>query len=340
MNMSKYIPSYLATLFVTVVAVAAFVFGINFAVDPMWYWGGNKIGSINYAFNERLSKVNRFLATKDDYNCLIFGDSRVTLLPEREIEKYRCFNFAFSAGKAEEAVAYARYIRAAGFEPDLVIVGVAATAFREHIGMANIPDFIRKMGKPASPYYTYLSLDAGSMSSRTLFGSSPLDRVYDLDFGCHVAPGAPAYDPRKPIRDLMIGKFNALHRVSFYDDMRGIFPDAELVGYVPPISAWAMRAYAEAGWLEDYVTVLHLASTKFDRFIDYGIPSDLTVDTSNTYDGTHYSEAANSAIADTLLSGGSEDSLDVKKISRADMLDLYHQRLERYRPVILSELQD
>ena len=306
------------------------VFIVNATVDPLWYFGGNKIGTVNYAFNERLSKTNLFLARKERYDCVIFGDSRVTLLPENRIEGYKCFNFAFSAGKAAEAVAYARYLRANGFQPKLVIMGVPGAAFRERIGGTDIPQFIREEEAPKSPYLAYLSVDALSMSLQTLFGKSPLDRVYDRQFICHVAPGAPAYDPAKPIRDLFAGRFVAKQRVSFYEEMRSIFPDAVLAGYVPPISAWAIDAYAEKGWLDEYVDALYLASTKFDLFVDYGVPSAMTIDRSNTYDGTHYSEPANTIIARNLLNGGSDGSLNLKTMNAAEVRRAYAQRLEEY----------
>ncbi|MBO6679119.1 hypothetical protein [Parvibaculum sp.] len=340
MTMSNHIPGYLAAIAATVIACAVAVFAANAMVDPMWYFGGNKLGTVNYAFNERLSKVNLFEANDGEYDCVIFGDSRVTLLPQDEIEGYRCFNFAFSAGKAQEAVAYAQYLRGKGFRPDLVIMGVPGAAFRERIGGTNIPSFIRDETAPKSAYLTYLSFDTLSMSEQTLFGESPLDRVYTRNFKCRVAPGAPEYDPSVPIRDLMAGRFTGSHRVKFYDELREIFPEAELVGYVPPISAWAIDAYAKAGWLEDYTKALHLASQKFDRFVDFGVPSALTIDTANTYDGTHYSEPANSIIAASLLAEKHGDALDLKQLSAKEMLTIYRKRLERYRPELEAGLEN
>lgn len=331
MNMSRYISGYLAALAATVIACAAAVFAVNAAVDPMWYFGGNKLGSINYAFNERLSKINLFLDRADNYDCVIFGDSRVTLLPEQVIEGYRCFNFAFSAGKAQEAVAYARYIKEQGFTPRLVIMGVPAAAFRDKIGGTDIPDFVRSGDNPKPALLTYLSFDALSMSRRTLFGTSPLDRVYTLDFECRIAPGAPVYNPAKPIPDMMAGRFTATDRVSFYDEMRAIFPQAELVGYVPPISAWAIDAYDKAGWLPDYVTAIHTAAVKFDRFRDFGVPSALTIEAANTYDGTHYSEPANRVIAEALLTPGEGQALDLKEMTVEEVLATYRKRLMQYR---------
>lgn len=340
MTMSKYAPAYLAALTATVVACALAVFAFNAAVDPLWYFGGNKVGSVNYAFNERLSKTNLFLSRQGEYDCIIFGDSRTTLLPENKIEGHSCFNFAFSAGKAAEAVAYARYLRSRNFSPRLVIMGVPGTAFRERIGGTDIPEFVRDGDAPKLPYIAYLSFDVASMSWQTLFGKSPLDRVYDRDFVCHVAPGAPAYDPAKPIRDLFAGRFTGTQRVGLYDEMREIFPQAEFVGYVPPISAWAIKAYAEKGWLDEYLDAIHLAAGKFARFQDYGVPSAMTMDTGNTYDGTHYSEAANTAIAENLLGKGTSDALDLKKISVSEMRKIYSDRLNEYEVELAAGVEN
>lgn len=338
MTMNRFIPGYFTALAATVIACAAAVFTLNAAVDPMWYFGGNKLGSVNYAFNERLSKTNLFLARQSEYDCVIFGDSRATLLPEQAIEGYRCFNFAFSAGKAEEAVAYARYISDRGFHPKLVIMGVPAAAFRDKIGGTNIPSFIRELDDPKPALLAYLSVDALSMSWRTLTGSSPLDRVYTLDFECRIAPGAPVYDPARPVPDMMAGRFTGTHRVRFYEDMRAIFPDAELAGYVPPISAWAIDGYDKAGWLPEYVSALHLASEKFDRFIDFGVPSSITIDTGNTYDGTHYAESANLTVARTLLETTPAEALDLKRMDSETMLQIYRNRLETYRSALSAAL--
>ncbi len=340
MTMSKYAPAYLVTLTATVIVCALTVFAFNAAVDPLWYFGGNKVGNVNYAFNERLSKANLFLSRQGEYDCVIFGDSRVTLLPEQKIEGYRCFNFAFSAGKAEEALAYARYLRNTGFSPRLVIMGVPGAAFRERIGGTDIPEFVREGQAPKWPHLAYLSLDALFMSWQTLFGTSPLDRIYDERFTCRVAPGSPDYDPAVPIRDIFAGRFTGTQRVSFYDDMQEIFPNAELVGYVPPISAWAIKAYSERGWLKDYIEAIHLASTRFDRFKDYGVPSAMTTDVENTYDGTHYSEESNSLIASNLLSQEDDGSLNLKKLDVREMTRIYAARLKRYEPVLKEALEN
>src|SRR5438067_12063400 len=82
--------------------VVAACFGINCLVDPLWYLNGNRVGGINYPFNERLTKLVRLLPRLQDYDCLILGTSRATLLPEQQITQHRCVNLASSDGQVSE----------------------------------------------------------------------------------------------------------------------------------------------------------------------------------------------------------------------------------------------
>tara|TARA_R110000868_G_scaffold293209_2_gene553707 strand:- start:7819 stop:8925 length:1107 start_codon:yes stop_codon:yes gene_type:complete len=330
---------YLATMAFTAVLCCLAVLALNATVDPLWYYSGNRIKPINFAFNERLSKANLIAEHESDYDCVIFGDSRVTLLPEGDIKGYRCFNFAISAGAINEFVDYAKWLKGRGFQPRLVIVGVSAGDFRARKAPRNVPDFIKEGGNPTSPYIKYLSLDVLGMSWRTLFGKSPIDRVYDREFQSVVAVTS-AYDPRKPIRDIHAGPFDNREPMEKYHELRGIFPDAEFVGYTPPISAWAIADYESIHWLESYTRAIHDVSKVFDRFIDASIPSAATLDPANTYDGTHYARGVNAGIAGSLVAGPVSTYLDVKRISSSEMFAAYRLRLNAYSKVIARALDE
>ncbi len=326
---------YLAALAGTVIVclVAAFMF--NALVDPLWYFSGNRFGPVNYAFNERLSKVNLIAGHESEYDCVIFGDSRVTLLPAAAIKGYKCFNFAFSAGEINEFVPYASWLKERGLNPRLVIVGVSAGNFRKRSPSYNIPDFIREDRDPTPAVIKYLSLDVVAMSWRTLFGTTPIDRIYSYDFECQVAVTT-QYDPRKPIRDLRSGPFDAREPLQQYKDLRAIYPDANFVGYAPPISAWAIADYATINWLESYTKALLDAATVFDRFIDASVPSPVTINPANTYDGTHYSSDVNTEIAVELFADDVSPALDLKAMSLNDMLKHYRERLDKYSSEIAA----
>ena len=69
-------------LLATAGVILAACFTLNCLVDPLWYLNGNVLTAINYPFNERMATMIRFLPRLHDYDCVIFGTSRASLLPE------------------------------------------------------------------------------------------------------------------------------------------------------------------------------------------------------------------------------------------------------------------
>lgn len=328
---------YLAIL-VSVTGLCVFAaFAFNALVDPLWYFGGNQLKPVNFAFNERLSKVNLIDGHEAEYDCVIFGDSRVTLLPEQKIKGYHCFNFAFSAGAVNEFLAYAKWLKSHGLNPRLVIVGVSAGDFRKRNPPQNIPDFILEDRSPPSPFLKYLSTDVVGMSWRTLFGSSPIDRFYNTSFQCQIAVDS-FYDPTKPIRDQRVGPFDNRAPLVQYRALRNVFSDAEFIGYTPPISAYAILDYKNINWLASYTGALVSAASVFDHFWDASIPSPITIDPANTYDGTHYSSSVNARIAEGLLSNQEPDAINLKHMTADQTLATYLVRLAKYRSALSARM--
>jgi len=95
----RLLAKHLAALVVTACVIAGLCLVINFLVDPLWYLRGNLVTGVNFAFNERIAKLNQLMPRMQDYDCLIVGSSRTTLLPERRFSGHHCFNLAFSGGR-------------------------------------------------------------------------------------------------------------------------------------------------------------------------------------------------------------------------------------------------
>src|SRR5206468_1011253 len=135
--------TYIGWLLASAFVIVAACFTVNCLVDPLWYLRGNVLTEINYPFNERLSKLIRFLPRMRDYDCMIFGTSRATLLPEEKAEGYRCFNMAVSDGQASEYLLYADYLRKRGFAPRLIIVDIRRSDMIGPATPPEVPDFVR-----------------------------------------------------------------------------------------------------------------------------------------------------------------------------------------------------
>ena len=318
---------YFASMAATMVAVAALCLALNMVVDPVWYVRGNQLTGVNFAFNERMAKLNRLLPRLQEYDCLIMGSSRSTLLPAQKIQGHRCFNLAFSGGRAHEFVLFARYLRARGFAPVLLIVGVDGFNFLGPPRLPNVPDFVRTGDDPPSMLLTYLSLDALDFSIRTLRKKPPNHRYYDGSFTGRIWPRSHPYRP--PSINAPFEDPTDVHpdRAEQYHELRGVFPDARMIGYLPPVSAWLVAQLDRTGDLDRLIVAVHRAARAFDSFYDFAIPSEITWSTTTTYDGSHYSEAVNAGIAAVLDAGAPSQDVDWLHEAPAEISARYHERL-------------
>jgi hypothetical protein len=324
--------TYLGWLAATVGLILAACFAVNCLVDPLWYLRGNLLTKINYPFNERLAAIIRFLPRLDDYDCVIFGTSRASLLPEEKIEGYRCYNLSISDGVAPEYVLYAKYLQARGFRPRLIIVDVKRAEFLGPEQAAEAPDFVRTGSSPPSILASYLSTDALDFSIRTLRGDAPHHRYYDANFRAEleVRSKRHRYDPKGPIKPQPAPVDVHAERAAAYVELRRLFPEARAIGYIPPESAWRIAAFSLTGGLDAYLAAIGQIAAAYDEFLDFSIPSALTQGKEGTYDGSHYMRAVNARVLAGLMANQSDLAVDWRKEDLAAITALYHRRLAAF----------
>jgi hypothetical protein len=307
------------------------VAAINWSIDPLWYSHGNILTGKNFAFNERITKTNLFLRTKDKekYDCIIFGSSRVIALRASEFTGNNSFNYALKGGEIPDFVSYANFIQEQGINPKIVYIGVDGLNFveKERTEQQSIP--IESL-QTDSFLEAYLSTDVLLFSAMTLLGVSPdPGNYYDRNFEPADFAHPPTYDPEfyEP------GSLQRcdLSPVETFEGLKNFFPNAKFVGYVPPRSAWSMvnDTYGR-GLMDCYLSAFYQLSTSYDAMYDFSIPSKVTKNPSNTYDGSHYSVTINNRIAKT-LQGKSPDSFGIR-------IDPYS--FDEYRKIYRQELQE
>ncbi len=328
----------LLALFLVVSLVPAFaVAGLNATVDPLWYGAGNQLFAENFPYNERFSKANRFLQNASDYDCVVLGSSRITLLDVNEIEGARCFNFAVSNGTIEEYAEILDFVTD-HTELSLVVVGADAFNFSDHGHPNALPAFVRAKGTPVSRLEAYLSLDVLEFTLRAIVSRDQRTRFYDQTFTGDVMPqrgpfDAPeALDPDHPYGGLARSKTNTSgpffpeRATDLWSSLRAEHPGVRFVGYVPPLASHFMAHVRAAGNLDGYTGAIWNASRGLDALWDFSVPSTLTRDLANTYDGSHYFRAANDRVAGAIArgdAGASNFALPVHEMS-----------LERYRALM------
>ena len=304
---------------------------VNFVIDPLWYRGGNRLFAQNYVFNERMAKTNFYLANPMQYDCIIFGSSRTTLLDESRIRNRRCFNFSFSGGLLREFVYFAKYIEKYGTRPELVIVAIDSFSFcRDSDPLDSLPDFILSLDKPPNMIKTYLSLDTLDFSIRTLLRKSPYPRYYGSDLRGDVLPGTPAlHEPECLAVDADVDEFDPAD-LKHLKMLREMWPDTRFVGYVPPISAWDVSVLYYDGTLTSYLNIMYQAAHILDNIYDFSIPSFITVNPRNSYDGEHYTAETMDRIAQALDGGKLEFGLDLHALSQYEYQTRFVQAIEQF----------
>ncbi|MEM7590969.1 MAG: hypothetical protein AAF383_05525 [Cyanobacteria bacterium P01_A01_bin.83] len=308
------------------------VAGLNWLIDPLWYSHGNILTGKNFAFNERITKTNLFLSTKDqvNYDCIILGSSRVTTMRQSEFTDHNCFNYALKGAEIPDIVSYANFLNNQDIDPKVVYLGIDGFNFVAKERKEQQPINIESL-QTKSPLEAYLSADVLLFSAMTLLNISPdPGNFYDQNFEPADFVNAPTYVPQfyKPLPPQKCD----LSAVATYASLREFFPNAKFVAYVPPRSAWSMinDTYGR-GLMDCYHTAFHKLSQEYDAMYDFSVPSAVTKNPDNTYDGSHYSVTVNNQIA-SILQGKSSDNFGIRIDDHdfASYQNIYRQELREF----------
>lgn len=312
---------------VTLFCIAS-VMAINLLVDPMRYFGGNRITGKNLFFNEREAKVNLYYDRRHQFDCILFGASASTTLDVTAIDGHTCYNFSFSGGIFEEFAAYAQYVKAVGKPPKLIIVAVDQGNLRDRRPPAHIPAFVRTFDKPEPFVQPYLSLEVMQHSLTELFRTEYREQYYNAgEFICMIGPNHIPYTPSSAVRiDKKIDQFSD-RNFRFIEQIRATFPGAKFVGYAEYMSSWwTAKTYFE-GQLAQVASLRHELAAKFDAFYDFAVPSADTESTADTHDGLHYAPGAKKAFVRAFSGAPGAEVVQPLKLTKAEYVELYEKRI-------------
>lgn len=300
---------------------------INYIVDPLWYYQGNKITKVNMIYDEKLTKTNLYLTTQNhNYDCFIFGSSRTTLLSSNSLSKNKCFNYSFSGGLIEEFVKYAEFIKKKGANPKKIYLGIDHYNFDPKKKVKH--NFV--VNKPKSIYQYYLfSSDILNLSLRTILRDWNRSMFYDRKFQVKMFVHARKYKPQ--FSKVESKETCNLYRLKFYKKLRNIFPEAEFISYVPPISGWYLvnNSYSR-GLMNCQLQGIHQASHFFDAMYDFSYSSSVTNNTENTYNGSHFYPEVNDRIAAILEGKQSDFGIRVDQMNLDEYQDFHGKRLKEF----------
>ena len=302
------------------------MYALNAIVDPLWHLRGNLVSKVSHRFDERTMKLNYLLNRLDQYDCVIFGASRATLLDESLIEESKCYNLAFSLGHIREFTLVSEYLKSRGFSPERIIVSIDEISFQPRAATQGqrLPAYVREMARPKWSIEDYLGKTPLRFSFRSLFDRPTFLRAYERrEDGSYQGILQPTDQVYEPVKTMLI---TSQHLEPYDTEMleefarfRSVFPDAEYEAYVSPISDWLQARIDLTGNLEKYIKLRHELAGLFEGgFWDTSVPNELTADPSLTIDGEHYFEAANKTITDCLNGDRSKCGADVRSLSVED----------------------
>ncbi len=312
---------------------------LNYLVDPLWFFGGNKLQPRNFSWDERIARLARFSASGRDYDCYIFGASRVGMMNEQAFADHKCFMISFENASPRELIAYAQYIKQhAKREPDLVVVGVDDFDFIDQADANNVPPDILKNRIPHFWDY-YFSQDVTEWSIKTLLDQSPKARFFDGDLNGQIRADA----EHMPVLRMTLKpgqKWHmSLNSVAEYAKFRQIYPKAHLVAYATPVAADKIAQFRQTGLLPFYLQALQKTSAQFDEMYDFSIPSQITSDPRLTYDGSHYQPAVSGRIAAAIQKHEPSFGIILSGRPIEEIARLYADRLDLYAPHGMSRAE-
>ncbi len=333
----SYLRTYFTLLFIFLLTVGF----INFTVDPLWLNRGNQLTGYTLPTNERIAKTNLLLkASVQTYDCFILGTSRLTLLNESSLQENRCFNYSFSKGSLEEFLAYARFVKERGFNPNKVYIEIIHTPAEKTLvleGLLNSEEQEIVVPKPDIRPYLF-SLDTLWTSIKAILLQYPnlsdalVDyhqrRLYDHNFHGVVSSKAPQYKPK--LTESVECNTCAATNSYLVQEIRDLFPSAEFVGIIPPLSVWYVynESYSQ-GLSACQLRDTYQAAQYFDRAYDFSIPSAITTRTDNTYDGNHYEPQVFNQIT---------NMIERDRLNFGILINDYS--LDEYRELYLTKLED
>ncbi len=336
-NSARYLAGFLFGLCLT----GSLVFAFNCLIDPLWFFGGNRLQAKNFTFNERISKSVWLDRNHPNFDCLILGSSRATLIDTRDIPNSHCFNYSVGGGTLADSLHLARF---AGQKIDgLTTVFVSVDDFNwirpSALNLKNPSRFSQDIQSKLSPFSHYLGLSALGMSVRTLLDSSPTPRYYARDFSIQVRADAPTLADGMPRYALAIPQLSDVQikkNISAVSEaiqgIRVVFPRCRLVGFVPFTSTEIIAANLDKVGVNRYMEAQISLAAGFDDFYDFSIISSVTTDPSTTYDGGHFFPNINARLMrQMVLQEESGISVRINAAARLmpEFLNRYQARLTR-----------
>lgn len=130
---------------------------VNYFNDPLWVSDKeNFLNDQQQGFNERQQKTNKIFFTKDKYDSVMVGNSKVTYIDQNHFKKSKLFNYSVSDMRPDEYYDYIEFFKENMGNPKYIILGIDFSSCLKRDTYFQDPEFYFQNTK--SPFYQYKQL--------------------------------------------------------------------------------------------------------------------------------------------------------------------------------------
>lgn len=316
----------------TIIACFGLILATNAVIDPLLYFKGDLVNGQTKILDERVSPITMHRSAWEEIDCLILGSSRLTFLDARAIRGYKCANLSVVGAGPRTILAYSEYaVEVLEVEPKLVVIGVDGFMRNDTI---DAPDFIVNKKRVPFFFHYYATLDVAIFSLSRIFNPSRAQIVTDNHYRKHQPLNYRLQYGDQARRKLWLAhdscEPHGIENTITYNEIIKNFPDARIIAFVPPVTPYPMTAAIRKNTMRGYLNTVHEFSKVFDEFYDFSVPSELTMELKQTYDGSHYTADVYDNVIDDILSGTMRHGIKLTGTTLNRYMEIFMERSESF----------
>jgi hypothetical protein len=281
---------------------------INYFNDPLWVSDrDNFFNQKQKGFNERQQKSNKIFFTKEKYDSVMVGNSKVTYINQNQFKSGNLFNYAVSDMRPEEYYDYIEFFKEKNGDPKYIILGIDfSSCLKRNIKIQDPQFYIQNSKSPFYQYKQLLSYNTLIYSLRNLSKNfSSRNNVYDrynikikknyqIDKNVEINVNNWEKEAKK---DYELAKYNPNFEQSL-SKIRINNPNSKIISVFLPEFIPKFLFYSKSKKIYD--RCIKDAQKNSNFIYNFMYFNKLTTDSKNYYDGSHFRPEIGKIIMDNI----------------------------------------
>ncbi len=296
-------------MFIIYISFLAPIGIINYVMDSYWTFDHeNRFNQMQTGSNERQQKTNYIYFHPFDYNALLLGSSRTTLINQNDFEGLKVFNYAVSMMMPQEYKEYIEFAKKRkGGEFEYIILALDFFGTNKLQKAENPKPIIENTTSPFYRYKLLFSIDALKNSAaniRRYITGKKYRRSYDRHNVATTDPLTPQQakaiiERRKHWEERYA--YNENYK-NILEDLKKSNPKSKFIVFTTPVSSHLFKLMINEGHLKEYERWLKELVEVFGKVTNFMTENSITKDyVHNFVDTNHFYPRIGKMIAHKVL---------------------------------------